>query len=169
MVAPVAAGPSQVLEQASSLDGGSAENAFDLDIGVLMFQGPVRIGGVVRNVLEPELGGVTMSRMVRVGAAYEGMKVIKVPLTLSVDADLLTYGTTSGDRQVVAIGGEGWTNGRRLGIRAGARFNLAGAQERVLTTGVSVAVRAGLYVDGHLAYGGASDEGGWGVAARASF
>jgi hypothetical protein len=90
-------------------------------------------------------------------------------MTLSADVDLLDYGTTSGERQVVAIGGEGWTSGRRLGIRAGARFNLVGAQERVVTTGVSVAIRTGLYVDGHLAYGGASDEGGWGVAARASF
>jgi hypothetical protein len=169
MVTPAAAGPSQVLEQAASLDGGSAEGAFDLDVGVLVFQGPVRVGGVVRNILEPVLSGVTMSRMVRVGAAYEDLKVVTVPLTLSVDADLLTYGTTSGDRRVVAIGGEGWTNGRRLGIRAGARFNLVGAQERVFTTGASVAIRTGLYVDGQLAYGGASDEAGWGVAARASF
>jgi hypothetical protein len=107
--------------------------------------------------------------MVRVGVAYEAANVVKVPLTLSVDADLLTYGTTSGDRQVVAFGGEGWTTGRRVGIRAGARFNLVGAQERVVTTGASVAIRSGLYVDGHVAYGGARDEGGWGVAARASF
>lgn len=169
MVAPASAGPPQVLEQAASLDGGEAEGAFDFDVGVLMFQGPVRIGGVVRNVLEPVLSGVTMSRMVRVGAAYEAVRVVKVPLTLSADVDLMDYGTTSGDRQVVAIGGEGWTSGRRLGIRAGARFNLVGAQEHVVTTGVSVAIWTGLYVDGHLAYGGASDEGGWGVAARASF
>lgn len=169
MVAPVSAGPPQVLEQAASLDGGAAEGGFDLDVGVLMFQGPVRIGGVVRNVLEPVLSGVTMPRTVRVGAAYEGVKVVKVPLTLSADVDLMDYGTTSGDRQVVAFGGEGWTSGRRLGIRAGARFNLVGARQRVVTTGASVAIRTGLYVDGHLAYGGATDEGGWGVAARASF
>ena len=81
----------------------------------------------------------------------------------------LAYETPYGDRRVVAVGAEGWAFGRRLGIRAGARFNTAGAEEQAYTAGASVAVRSGMFVDGHVVFGGADDESGWGIAARASF
>ena len=166
---PEAGGPSQLLDQAAAPDGGETEGAFDLDVGILAVHGPVRLGAVVRNVREPEFGGLRLPRAVRVGAAFAGSEAGRVPVTVAVDVDLRAYQMASGDRQVVAVGGEGWLFGRRFGIRAGARFNVVGAEERVVTTGASVAVRTGLYVDAHVARGGADEERGWGLAARVSF
>ena len=48
-------------------------------------------------------------------------------------------------------------------------MNTLGARERRATAGVRVAVRAGLYLDGHVVRGGAADENGGGVAARVSY
>jgi len=81
----------------------------------------------------------------------------------------VAYQTPYGDRRVVAIGGEGWVLGRRVGVRAGARFNTTGAGEQAYTAGASVAVRSGMFVDGHVVFGGTDDESGWGITARASF
>jgi hypothetical protein len=54
-------------------------------------------------------------------------------------------------------------------MRAGARFNTVGAEEQAYTVGASVAVRSGIYVDGHGVFGGADDESGWGIGARVTF
>jgi hypothetical protein len=86
-----------------------------------------------------------------------------------VDADAVTYTTGLGDRRVVAVGAERWWFGRRLGLRAGGRFNQVGRRERSGTAGASVAVRSGMFVEGHLAAGGSADERGWGIGARVSF
>ena len=157
------------LDLADNQGGGGTHGGFDMDIGVLAVHGPLRFGGVVRNLLEAELGPVTIPRQARVGVAFDAAQVSTRPLMVSVDADLLAYSTLFGDRRVVAVGGEGWGLGRRLGVRAGARFNTVGLEEQAYTAGASVAVRSGMFVDGYVVFGGAYDEGGWGVAARASF
>ena len=64
---------------------------------------------------------------------------------------------------------EGWALGRRVGMRAGARFNTVGLEEQAYTVGASVAVRSGIFVDGHGVFGGADDESGWGIGARVTF
>jgi predicted transcriptional regulator len=74
-----------------------------------------------------------------------------------------------GNRRVVAVGGEGCVLRRRLGLRAGARFNTTGAEEQAYTAGASVVVRSGMFIDAHVVYGGADDESGWGITGRASF
>jgi hypothetical protein len=148
---------------------GDVHNAFDMDLGVLALYGPLRFGGVVRNLLETELGVAKVPRQARVGVAFDTEKIGKRPVMLALDADLAAYSTVSGDRRVVAAGGETWMFGRRLGVRAGARFNTTAAEQQALTAGASVAVRSRIFVDGHVVFGGADDESGWGVAARASF
>jgi hypothetical protein len=161
-----------LLEVGDSLDGADSHGTFDLDVGALAVFGPFRAGAVVRNVREAELGeasGVELPRQVRVGAAFDGDSARVVPLTIAVDADLRTYDGPGGARRVLAIGAEQWFAQRRVGVRAGARFNTVGEQERAATGGVSAAVRSGLYVDAHAVYGGTADERGWGVAARVSF
>jgi long-chain fatty acid transport protein len=164
-----------LLDLGEDFEGGEADNRFDLDIGVLAVTGPVRLGALVRNLREPEFGSDTtggairLPRQVRVGAAYDGAGAGVVPLTISFDADLRRYGTVSGDRRVVALGAEGWLLRRRVGLRGGARFNTVGAESRAATAGLSVALRSGLYLDGHLVRGGDADERGWGIAARVSF
>jgi hypothetical protein len=140
----------------------------DLDIGLLGVAGALRVGMVARNLRAPALAGVRFDRQLRVGAALDAAAAGGAPFTLALDADLREYGTTSGGRRVVALGAERWLMTRRVGIRAGVRVNTAGAREKAATAGVSVAVRAGLYVDGHV-QGGSDGGGAWGIAGRLSF
>ena len=159
-----------------TLEGGHAEGRFDLDVGVLAVAGPVRLGGAVRNVREPEFGaegpgeaGIRLERQVRVGAAFDPENATGIPLTVALDADVRSYSVGTGDRRVVAVGAEQWVASKRVGIRAGGRFNTVGARERSATAGLSVSLRPGMFVDGHVVRGGSADDRGWGVAARVSF
>ena len=56
-----------------------------------------------------------------------------------------------------------------MGLRAGARFNTTGAEEQAYTPRRQRGGASGMFVDGHVVFGGADDESGWGIAARASF
>jgi len=166
--------PGDLLDAGDDLDGGDAQSAFDLDVGVHATVGAISVGAVLRNALEPgfaDATGLTMTlpRQVRVGAAFDWERIGTLPLTVAVDADLLSYATATGDRRVVAFGAERWFRSRRLAVRAGGRFNTVGAGDRTGTGGVSVALRSGLYVDGYAARGGDADERGWGVTVRVSF
>jgi hypothetical protein len=165
-------GDSDALLDTGEQLGGDASSTFDLDVGVLAAFGAFRAGGVVRNVRAAELGGasgIDLPRQVRIGAAFDGAAARWLPVTIAIDADLRRYAGPGGERRVVAAGAEGWFAQHRVGVRAGARFNTVGAEERAASGGISVAVRSGLYLDGHVLSGGSADERGWGVAARVSF
>ena len=148
---------------------GEGDGAVDLDLGVLAVTGAIRVGGLVRNVREPAVGDLRLPRQVRVGAAFDGEAIGMRPLMLAVDADVRAYDAGGGERRIIALGAEQWLFARRLGVRGGARFNTAGAQDGAVTAGASVAMRAGFYVDGHVVQGGDPGEDGWGIAARVSF
>ena len=145
-------------------------NGFDLDAGVLAIAGPLRLGAVVRNLRErePAAGKPRFPRQIRLGAALD-FERRGLPLTVAVDAEARRYEATGGPRQVVAAGAEYWLATRRIGLRAGGRVNRVGARERSATAGVSIAVRSGMYLDGHIVGGGSPEERGWGAAARVSF
>jgi len=178
--------PSELLDRGEELGGGTAENHFDLDAGVIGVAGPVRVGAVMRNIRALKFGddGFTLPRQTRVGVALDIEKVGGPPLTLAVDADARRYATASGDRRVIAAGVEQWLGMRRIGLRGGGRFNMVGSKERVATAGASILVRTGLYVEGQVTHGGADapfdassgrpeprrgTERGWGVGARVTF
>ena len=110
-----------------------------------------------------------LSRQVRVGAAFDAETARGIPLTVALDADLRRYDGGAGERRVIALGAEHWMVRRRLAVRGGGRFNTVGATERAVTGGITIAPRAGLFVDGYAAYGGDAGDNGWGVAARVSF
>jgi|SRR5436190_11760678 len=161
----------ELLDSGEALEGGHADRRFDLDAGVIGAAGPVRVGVVMRNIREPEFGdgAFVLPRQTRVGAAIDAAKAGGPPLILALDADVRTYATGSGDRRVVAVGAEQLLAGKRIGIRAGARFNRVGARERATTGGVSVAARNGLYVEGFIVRGGSTAERGWGLGTRVTF
>ncbi|MBI2188960.1 MAG: hypothetical protein HYU37_17820 [Acidobacteria bacterium] len=165
----VLAAPSELLDAGDALASEDGDGRFDLDLGVLATAGIVRLGARVRNVREPRVGSVQFERQTRVGLAFDGAAIGGPPLTVALDADVDEYTVAAGARRVVAVGAEHWVWNRRLGLRAGGRFNRVGARERSATVGASVAVRGGLYLDGHVVRGAAADERGWGVAARVSF
>jgi hypothetical protein len=158
-----------LLDEADDLPGSDAEGTVDLDVGLLAVAGALRAGAVVRNVREPEFDGIRLPRQVRVGAAFDGELAGLRPFVVSLDADLRAYDAGFGERRVVALGGEHWLRPRRLAVRAGTRIDTAGAADAVVTAGASVAPRAGLFVDGHVAVGGDGGDSGWGLAARVSF
>ena len=158
-----------LLDAGDELSGGDSEGKVDLDVGVLAVAGAIRVGGTVRNLLEPEFDGMRLSRQVRVGAAFDGDTARGMPLTIALDADLRRYDAGAGERRVIALGAEHWIVRRRLAVRGGGRFNTVGATDRVVTGGITASPRAGLFVDGYGAYGGDAGDDGWGVAARVSF
>jgi hypothetical protein len=169
------AAASDLLDRGDALGGGDSEFKFDLDVGVLAAGGPVKAGLVVRNVRQPtfEAGpdeaAFRLPRQVRAGLAFDGARAGMLPVTVALDVDLRRYAVATGDRRVVAVGGEGWLFGRRLGVRAGGRVNTVGLEDRAATTGVSVAVRSGVFLDWHLVRGGTAEDEGWGLAARVSY
>ena len=160
-----------LLDRGEDLDGGHAENAFDLDAGLIGAAGPLRIGAVMRNIRHVRFGNgaFELPRQTRVGAAVDLEKADGPPLILAIDADVKTYATGTGDRRVIAVGAEQWLFRKRIGIRGGGRFNRAGAQERTATAGASIAVRNGTYVEGQIVRGGSDAERGWGIGARVTF
>ena len=162
-----------------SATAGDVQHRLDVDLGVLAVAGPVRIGGVVRNLLEPsfdvQMAGIDgrggdrmrLPRQVRVGAAFA---VVEGPaVVVAVDTDLLGYLGPTGDRRVVAAGAERWWWGRRFALRGGGRYNQVGRHERSATGGVSLAMRSGVYVEGHVVKGGVIEERGWGAGVRVTF
>jgi len=165
---------SELLERGDDLADTETQHHFDLDIGVLAVGGPLRVGVVVRNVVEVEFDApdgsapMLLPRQMRAGVAFDWSSK-GVPLTVAFDADLSRYVTPSGDRRVLAVGAEHWVVKKRVALRGGARFNTVGAEGSVATGGASVAVKSGFFVEGHVVHGGNADERGWGVATRVSF
>jgi hypothetical protein len=152
-------------------DDGRTEDDVDLDVGALAVVGSVRLGGTVKNLREPEFGSgaIRLPRQVRVGAAFDAERIGGPPLLIAVDGDVRAYVVRARERRVVAMGAEYWLLARRLGLRAGARVNTVGAEERGGTAGVSVSPRAGMFLEGFVIRGRALEERGWGVAARVSY
>ena len=167
--ADASVGNEDLLDSGDDLNGPESEGTVDADLGVLVTRGAVRVGLTVRNLREPRLGGRELSRQVRAGAAFDGNATGRVPIMVSVDADLRRYEESAGDRRVIAFGAEYWLRPQRIAVRGGGRFNTVGEQDRTVTAGASVAARAGLFIEGHAALGGDPREHGWGVAARVSF
>jgi hypothetical protein len=172
--------PSDLLALGDEYEGGDAQGGLDLDVGLIAVAGAVRLGVVAKNLREPEFDapGLTpdaapnrmiLPRQIRVGVAFDPQNATGVPLTVALDADVRTYATPSGERRMVALGVEHWLFTRRVGVRAGGRVNTRGEHELTATAGLTVALRGGAYLDGHVVRGREIDEQGWGLATRISF
>ena len=71
---------SDLLDESEELDGGHAENQFDLDAGVIAVAGAVRLGLVMRNIRQPEFGS-DVARFSLPRLMYEA-----TPLPRAIDA-----------------------------------------------------------------------------------
>ena len=159
----------ELLDLGDDLEGGDTDGTFDADIGFLATVGAFRLGATARNLVEPEFGDRRLERQFRAGGAFDGTAAGQVPILVSVDVDLARYEAATGDRRMVAVGAEHWLRPKRFAVRGGGRFNTVGEHESTGTAGASVALRAGLFVEGHAAYSSEPGESGWGLAARVSF
>jgi hypothetical protein len=166
---------SDPLDQADDLSVPS-ETKGDLDLGVLIRFGGVTVGGAVKHVGEPEFGeddevSVVMKRQARAGIAIRtrGKTGAFDSLTGAVDVDLISTETWSGDVRRLALGGEAGILRGRVVVRGGLGTSTIGEQDWDASTGASVALRSGLYIDGALTPGSGESRNGWSVSLRFSF
>ena len=156
--------------------GESGQTHADVDLGGLGIVGPVRIGVVARNLASPVVirtadRDIRLDRQVRVGVAFDGaLRPVDrtLPLVVSVDTDVMSYDTIRGPRRTFAAGVERWFGARRIGLRAGVRFNQVGEQERSVSIGASYRLVTGVLAEGFVT-AGSHPERAWGLSVHAFF
>jgi len=173
------------LDAAAGFEGKSRTRV-DLDAGVLATLGAWRIGVVGRNLRQPEFDSSTdglvpadsvrLSRQVRAGLAFAPRSRAagtNGPMTFAADLDLERVDTVLGPRRELAIGGEGWWFGGRVGARAGVRLNTLDPRgfdrDPVPAVGFSVSPKRGVLVEGQITRGQNQLEQAWGVSLRVTF
>lgn len=169
-----AGGWSDVLDRADDLEGDGRTRA-DLDVGVMLNAGRVRIGLVGRNLREPSFApdgvdedSVRLEREFRLGLAWGSRWPGITPLVVSFDADLTRVDDLDGERRDVAAGAETWWLRRRVGVRGGWRASTVGDARPIGTAGISIAARSGIFVDAHIARG-RNDRQSWSVGGRFTY
>lgn len=153
------------------------ETRGDLDVGVMVRAGGVSLGAAVRHVGEPGFGSgdarVVLTRQARAGVAVRRSRVgVFDSLIGAVDVDMTTATTVFGDERRLATGGELGLLRSRVFLRGGLSTNTVGDREWQESVGASIALRAGLYVDGVWVRGAAASRtsrAGWGVSLRSAF
>ena len=154
-----------LFDQTSRLSGRSTTR-LDLDVGVMIGVGAVRVAVVGRNLREPEFAVsddavVSLRRQLRAGLSVRPT----ASLVVAADADLSIVATAAGARRNIAVGAE-----QRLGqlvVRAGGRVNLEDDDPQpVAALGLSLEVLSGFWVDGQVTGGRDDGDRGWGVSTR---
>jgi hypothetical protein len=150
---------------------GKASQTVDLDLATMVMLGRgVRAGLIVRNVREPEFDtpidgiALTLERQARAGVAWHGELT-----TVAVDVDLLETQSVLGPRRHVAIGGEQWFAGRRIGARAGFRLNTTENALPAGSAGVSVRLTSSVFAEAQLTRGASDRDRSWGISLRYAY
>lgn len=150
------------------------ETTGDVDVGVMLASGHVRAGVTARNLTTPsfELDDsgrrVQIDRHVRVGAGWGSGWPGTSRVIVGVDADATRRRAVDGDRRDVAVGAEAWWARQRLGIRGGVRSSTLGERRSSASSGLSVGIANGIFVEAQAAIG-AADQRSWSVGARIMF
>jgi hypothetical protein len=158
------------VDQALSLTDdveGKRSSTFDLDLGVMMDMRRVRVGVTLKNLRSPTFGDVAIRRITLPRQTRLGVAVLPTDgLTLALDLDLETVDFLGDPHRMVAIGGEGHL-GPRLLARTGVRWSVEGAHRFVAAAGMSIAIRRGLWLEGHYTQNRQGENREFGVALRA--
>lgn len=147
------------------------ETRGDWDFGVLAMVGSVRVGAAVKHLREPEFGEgpsvFVLKRQARAGVSWVvGQAGSVAALTAAFDADLTRTPTALGDRRHVAAGAELRLPRQSLALRAGVSANTAGEVSRSTSTGASVELARGVFIDGAWTFGSDWSRKGWAVGLR---
>ena len=154
-----------LFDQTSELSGRSTTR-LDLDTGVMIGAGALRIAVVGRNLREPEFdvsedATISLRRQFRAGLSVRPTG----SLVVALDVDLSIMATAVGPRRNIALGAE-----QRLGrlvVRGGARVNVEDDDpEPVAAFGLSVESMSGFWLDGQVTGGRDDGDRGWGVSMR---
>lgn len=165
---------------------GKTTTAFDLDAGLQAVFGAWRLGLVARNLRHPDFeasgdalavpGSVGLSRQFRAGIAFAPRSRpagTNGPMTIAADFDLRPIPTVFGERRDIALGGEGWWFGGRVGARAGVRFNTltrdGQTHDPVGSIGLSLSPNEGLLIEGRISQGRNKLDESWGASVRLTF
>ena len=170
-VGSIVANPGSALDAARDLSTRGSSRV-DLDAGVMADLRRVKVGLVVRNLLEPSFEtadpGIELAlpRQVRAGVAV----LPTDRLILSADVDLTTTPDPTGDWRSLAAGIEQRVWDDRLAVRGGFRLSTIGDTRPTATAGGSVRIRSGMFVDGYAAVGiDAASTDGFGLGVRVVF
>jgi hypothetical protein len=163
---PIGLTGSNALSQAFSLQGQTVTR-FDYDVGLMVVVQKFRFGLTAKNLEEPSFPDATgiaftLRRQARMGVAVKPMG----GLTLAMDLDLDTVDLRGGLRRMIALGGEDRL-GRHFALRGGVRWSVTGDRQLSGSFGLSLAVRPGVWIDGHYTQGGLDGDRGFGIALRA--
>jgi len=158
-------------DRAEGVEGVSQTRA-DLDAGVMVAGGGLRLGLVLRNLRQPEFGDAgaaeppaRLERAVRAGAAWGSGWPGRSALIVAVDADVTSSPDLEGERRDVAGGIETWWLQHRLGFRGGVRSSTLGETRTAWSAGTSIGITEGVFVDAQMTRGQAFDRG-WGIGTR---
>lgn len=168
-----------LLDRADDLEG-PRQTLTDVDLGAMVRAGSVRVGATLKHVNEPSVGTgaarLTLARQARVGLAVvrerrrsRGSSGLIDAWTIAADADMTDTPTVYGAERRLAVGGEAWVFGRRMGLRGGVSTSTVGARRTFNTSGASVALRRGMFVDAALIPGSDAQRSGWSISLRSSF
>ena len=147
----------------------SFRRGWDLDAGIMADFVYARLGVTVRNMFEPDFGGIAEDEITLKRQARLGLAVLPAAgVTLAMDVDLNTVGLRDGLRRMFALGGESRL-GTRLAVRAGVRWDLEGPKQTITAFGASVAIRPGMWIDGHASLSQHDGDRGFGVAFRSGY
>jgi len=167
----VATRPAASVGDASDLETPNDTHG-DVDLGVMVTLGALRLGASGKHLLEPHFGadvaGVTLVRQARAGVALTS-KGTGHALTVAADVDLTKTPTVTGDAQHVATGVEWLFAHRRVGARGGVSANLVGERRVAPSAGLSLGLKSSLFVDGAYTFGTDTTRAGWGAAIRTTF
>lgn len=148
---------------------GDGSTTFDLDLGLMAMSRVMRAGVALKNVRSPVFRETAEIATSLPRQARAGLAVLPADgVTLAMDVDLNTVDLMGDPRRMLATGGE-VALGPRLEVRSGARWNLARSGQLVGAVGASLAVRTGIWIDGHYSRGRERGSREFGVALRAGF
>lgn len=154
------------LDRTQTIDG-RARGVFDVDVGIMADMQKVRVGIAWKNLRAPTFGDPAVASVTLPRQARFGVAVLPTDgLTLAMDLDLDTVDLGGDLRRAFAVGGEGHV-GHRLAVRSGLHWSLVGARRLSASAGMSLAIRRGLWLDGHYAHGRLDEVREFGVALRA--
>jgi hypothetical protein len=162
------------LDQADDFDVDS-ETGFDLDLGAMLSFTHLRLGISMRNTTEPTFGEetanpVTLERQSRAGVAFlSGPYAVLQSVVVAADFDLTSTSTFFGEVRHVAVGTELNMLNRRLSVRAGVSRSTVGPSREAASTGLSVAIVRGVFIEAATTFGADEALGGWSSSVRISF